>query len=344
MARRVGDPATLAYALTFRQSILLGPKHLQEQLAIAREILRLAEQSGDPFAAYWAHDSLSMNALWMGDIPALDDEIEAMAQISEEFREPGFLSNTAGVRAMRAMLDGRFEEADRLAQQTMGYTEKAWGPHAPLITQAILLSELGSPRERLQDAVAAIEANLEQDDQWACFRRCRLALLYAELGREREARDAYGRLAITQFAGLPMDRRRGLCLVFLSQVCASLQDAPGAAILHDLLVPYSGLNIACGNHICCGSGAYFLGLLAATRRRYEDAHAYFEQALQFDASMGARPFVARTRHQYARMLLARGDPGDRGKALTLLTQALDIAKELGMERLVGRAEALLGQL
>jgi hypothetical protein len=44
------------------------------------------------------------------------------------------------------------------------------------------------------------------------------------------------------------------------------------------------------------------------------------------------------------MLLARDGPGDREKALTLLTQALDIAKELGMERLVGRAEALLGQL
>ena len=344
MARRLGDPAALAYALACRESILLGPKHLPELLTAAREMLSLAEQSGDPFAAYWAHDSVSMNALWMGDVPALDDEIEAMAQISEEFREPGFLSNTAGVRAMRAMLDGRFEEADRLAQQTMDYAEKAWGPDLLVNSQAILLSELGSPRERLQDAVAAIEVHLEQDDQWACFRRCRLALLYAELGHEPEARDEYGRLASTQFVGVPTDRRRGPCLVFLSQVCASLQDVPGAAILYDLLLPYSGLNIACGNHICCGSGAYFLGLLAATRCRYVDAQAHFEQALQFDARMGARPFVARTQHQYARMLLARDGPGDREKALGLLTQALDIAKELGMERLVGRAEALLGQL
>jgi tetratricopeptide (TPR) repeat protein len=344
MARRLGDPATLAYALACRQSILLGPKHLPEQLAAAREMLSLAEQSGDPFAAYWAHDCVSMNALWMGDIPALDDEVEAMAQISEELREPWCLSNTAGVRAMRAMLDGRFEEADRLVQQTMGYAEKAWGALGVLLCQAISLSELGSPRERLQDAVAAIEAHLEQDDQWACFRRCRLALLYTELGREPEARDAYGRLAINQFAGLPIDRRRGPCLVFLSQLCACLQDGSGAAVLYDLLLPYSGLNIACGNHICCGSGAYFLGLLAATRCRYEDAQADFERALEFDARMGARPFVARTQHQYARMLLARDGPGDREKALTLLTQALDTAKELGMERLVGRAKALLDQL
>jgi tetratricopeptide (TPR) repeat protein len=344
MARRLGDPAALAYALSCRESILLGPQHLPELLAAAREMLSLAEQSGDPFAAYWAHDSLSINALWTGDIPALDGGIEAMAQISEEFREPGFLSNTAGVRAMRAMLDGRFQEADRLAQQTIAYAEKAWGPHGLLTTQTILLSELGSPRERLQEAVAVIEAHLDQDDQWAYFRRSRLALIYAELGHEPEARDAYGRLASSQFAGLPTDRRRGPCLVFLSQVSASLQDVAGAAVLYDLLLPYSGLNIACGNHICCGSGAYFLGLLAATTCSLEDAQARFEQALRFDARMGARPFVARTQHQYARMLLARDGPGDREKALTLLTQALDIAKELGMERLVGRAEALVGQL
>jgi tetratricopeptide (TPR) repeat protein len=147
-----------------------------------------------------------------------------------------------------------------------------------------------------------------------------------------------------QFAGLPTDRRRGPCLAFLSQVCACLQDVPGAAILYDLLLPYSGLNIACGDHICCGSGAFFLGLLAATMRKYEDAQARFEQALQFDAGMGARPFVARTQDQYARMLLARDGPGDRDKALGLLTQALGTARELGMERLAGRAETLLGRL
>jgi tetratricopeptide (TPR) repeat protein len=196
----------------------------------------------------------------------------------------------------------------------------------------------------LEDAVAAIKAFVQQDDHRSYFWRCLLALFSLELGREPEARDEYDRLAIKQFADLPTDATCRFCLIFLSQVCAFLNDVSGAAVLHDLLLPYSGLNIACGNHICCGSGAYFLGLLAATRCSYEDGQAQFEQALQFDARMGARPFVARTQHQYARMLLARDGPGDREKALILLTQALDTAKELGMERLAGRAEALMGQL
>jgi hypothetical protein len=44
------------------------------------------------------------------------------------------------------------------------------------------------------------------------------------------------------------------------------------------------------------------------------------------------------------MLLARDGPGDREKALGLLTQALGTAKELGMERLAGRAETLPNRL
>jgi len=342
VARRVGDAAALAYALSARHFALLGPpKHLQERLAIAREILTLAEESGDRFTVYGGHDWVCLNALSMGDVPAVDDEIEAMAQVSEELRDPWVLMNTAGARAMRAVLDGRFEEADRLGQHAMAYAEKTWGASGLVIYQALLLSELGSPRERLQDAAEAIKTHLEQDDQWAYFLRSRLALIYVELGREPEARDEYGRFAVERFAGLPIVR--GPCLAFLSQVCASLQDVPGAAILHDLLLPYSRLNMANGDQMCYGSGAFFLGLLADTMRKYEDAQAHFEQALQFDARMGARPFVARTQHQYGRMLLARDGPGDREKALTFLRHAFGTAKELGMERLAGRTEALLAQ-
>jgi hypothetical protein len=39
------------------------------------------------------------------------------------------------------------------------------------------------------------------------------------------------------------------------------------------------------------------------------------------------------RHDYARMLLDRGEPGDREKALEVLGQALEAAQEMGMTAL-----------
>jgi len=50
--------------------------------------------------------------------------------------------------------------------------------------------------------------------------------------------------------------------------------------------------------------------------------------------MGARPWVAHTQHDYARMLLSRGDAGDRERALGFLSVALDAGQQMGMKKLV----------
>jgi hypothetical protein len=57
--------------------------------------------------------------------------------------------------------------------------------------------------------------------------------------------------------------------------------------------------------------------------------------------MGARPSVARTQFNYAQMLLARGGPGDREKARSLLQEALGAAQQMGMVKVASDCEALL---
>src|SRR5207247_10393090 len=47
MARRVSDPATLAYALHARHAVLWGPRRLEARLAIPTEIVRLAAAARD---------------------------------------------------------------------------------------------------------------------------------------------------------------------------------------------------------------------------------------------------------------------------------------------------------
>ena len=44
---RVGDSATLAYALHSRHVAVWGPRNLEERLAVATEIVRLATEGGD---------------------------------------------------------------------------------------------------------------------------------------------------------------------------------------------------------------------------------------------------------------------------------------------------------
>jgi DNA-binding NarL/FixJ family response regulator len=84
-------------------------------------------------------------------------------------------------------------------------------------------------------------------------------------------------------------------------------------------------------------------MLAATLSRWEDAQRHFEQALAMNARMGAKPWLAHAQYQYAQMLLARAPPGDREQAMSLLDQAMNISRQLGMHTLQARAMALMEQ-
>jgi tetratricopeptide (TPR) repeat protein len=106
-------------------------------------------------------------------------------------------------------------------------------------------------------------------------------------------------------------------------------------------MPYARYNIFMGPTVASyGSGSYYLGLLAATMSRWQEAEQHFEDALEMNARMRARPWLAHTQHRYAEMLLARGQFGDCQKAASLLAEALAIAQELGMRSLEERVVAL----
>jgi tetratricopeptide (TPR) repeat protein len=80
-----------------------------------------------------------------------------------------------------------------------------------------------------------------------------------------------------------------------------------------------------------GSAARYLGILASAMARYEQATEHFERALAMNAQMGTRPWLAHTQHDYAAMLSARDDPGDRDRAGELIHEALASYRDLGIE-------------
>jgi DNA-binding CsgD family transcriptional regulator len=110
--------------------------------------------------------------------------------------------------------------------------------------------------------------------------------------------------------------------------------------LYQLLLPYAGRTVVIGNATACyGAVSRYLGLLAATMERWEEAAQHFEDALAMNTRMGARPWLAHTQHEYAKMLLARNQPGDREEAMALFNEALVTARELGMRALEARLTA-----
>ena len=92
--------------------------------------------------------------------------------------------------------------------------------------------------------------------------------------------------------------------------------------------------------MCLGSGSRFLGLMSSVRRRWTEAEVHFQEALAFNEKLGARPALARTRHDCAAMLLRRRRGDDVARASRLAEQALKDARQMEMASLVKQLETL----
>jgi DNA-binding CsgD family transcriptional regulator len=144
---------------------------------------------------------------------------------------------------------------------------------------------------------------------------------------------------------MPRDGRWHYALVYLTEVSAAFGDAARAPMLYQAMLPYAGRNIVLGTGIaCCGAADRYLGLLSATMGRWSEAQHHFEQALAMNDRTGARVPLAHTQHEYASMLLARGEAGDRERAVALLKTSLESAREIGMRALEERAAARLNEM
>ena len=86
-----------------------------------------------------------------------------------------------------------------------------------------------------------------------------------------------------------------------------------------------------------GSASRGLGLLAASMANWEAAAEHFEEALDINQRIRARPWVAHTQDDFARMLVERDGPGDPERAEQLLDEAIATYRELGMRSYEARA-------
>jgi tetratricopeptide (TPR) repeat protein len=302
----------------------------------------LCKNTATPQLLTHAHSRLLLCHLELGDIQAADVAIAAYYRLAEEARQPFYRYVSTGFQAMRALLDGRFAEAERLAQQALAFGQQAQVENADGVF-GIQMFLLRREQGRLAELAPAVRYFVRQHTATAW--RPGLALIYSELGLVQEARVEFEHLAQHDFTDLPRDGLWLTCITYLAEVCVFLQDTARAATLYRLLHPYAGRNVSVGGAVACyGAASRYLGMLATTMARWDEAEQHFQEAMAMNTRTGARPWLAHTQHDYAAMLLARGQPEDRVQAMTLLEEALATARELGMRALEARLTARLSPL
>jgi len=339
MARRLGDPGTLAAALRAVVSARWLPAQFAARFATTLEAARLAEQVGDRERFLEAQSWRLFDLMEVGDLKARAVEFENYLRLADQLRQPFYQYIGVSSRAMIALFEGRFEDSERFAQQALEVGQRMPGLDAAGIFGVQMFS-LRREQGRLKE-LAPLIAHFVQNTPKAATWRPGLALIYSELGVEDKARTEFEALAAEGFAGVPQDGLWVASIAYLAEVCAFLGDADRAATLYSALAPCDGRNIVAPPNVACfGAAARYLGILAATMRRWPEAERHFEAALEMNARQGARPWLAHTQHQYAAMLLARKRSEDRERAASLLEEALATSGALRMQTLAERAAAL----
>ena len=333
IAREVGDTRGLGLALVARHWSLWGPQNVQERLAASNDLLALADRSGDERLAMQGHRWRMMDLLELGDMDAVDIEIDAYMQIAARRRR---LSDELYVhlyRAMRLMFAGEFEasEVEGTAAVRVGdRIQDTNTGNATLLLSLMYRRERGR-LDRLEGPVRAYAERFATIPGW----RTVLAWLLAETGRPDEAREILDSFAANDFRSLPLDGIWLGAVAYLAETAATLEDPTHAAALHELLEPYADRNVAIGwASTCAGSASRHLGLLADLLGKRDEAVARLEFALAMNERMRARPWVVHAQVDLARVLAQV--PADRERAAELLDGALAEATELGMPRLIER--------
>ena len=168
---------------------------------------------------------------------------------------------------------------------------------------------------------------------WAC----------ASSGREEAARTLLDQLAPDAFANVGRGLLWPACMAQLAEAIATLGMIDHAGTLYELLEPWSGQCIVVGQALDVpGAADRYLGMLAATVGRIDEADTYYGAAVELEE----KDPVAAAR--CAHTLLVGHAPSSPAVRVTTIcvrrrssTQCLATANELGMPRLASQAAALL---
>jgi tetratricopeptide (TPR) repeat protein len=330
IAAELGTPQAIALAAAARRRAYWGPGDLERRLADSTQLLRAAREAGDIELTLQGHAWLVVDLLERGDRKGVEVQIEAFSAGAESLRQPLYLWNAAVWDAMRALMDGRLDEAEQLAAAAVSSGIRSEGVTAPqyYAVQVLYLRREQARMGELEDPVREALGTNPDRAAW----RAGLALLLHETGRTEEARAEFHRLARDDFASVPHDGDWMVVAALAADLAAALGDIPRAGVLYDLLTPYADANVVIGlGAVCLGATSRYLGRLALTLGRQADAVAHLRHAVDANAELQATVELA-----HAWVDLA-GALGAGREAMELLERAEAAAAERRLPAVARRA-------
>lgn len=314
-ARLMKNPSALAAALSANRAVLCGPANLEIRLAYGEEMIGLAEQAGDIEMLASARLGRLVDLLESGDRTGADAELDASLSLASRQRQPYFLWRASSWDVVRAMLDGRLDDADVGSRHALTLWQD--GAEADAL-QCFRIQQvmLGLLQNRLDDPddMRQLAAEYPMIPSY----RCLAGMVLAARDLHSAAADVFEEFAADGFVSPPFDAYWLLGMAALAETCVYLRDASRAEVLYELLQPFAERVVVVdafgGGGGVLGSVEHHLAMLAATFGDWDQAGRRLEAALVAHRRLGARPWEERSRTALAQ--LRRNGDGSRPASWT----------------------------
>lgn len=339
LARRLGDPLTLARVLHARLVVIWEPGTIGERQEATGELVALADSLGDPAIAAWSYVWRFIATTEIANLDEADHSLSRLTALTNELNQPLLSWVAAYLTAERALLAGRLSEAETLGRRASEMGKTLGQPDARMFfgTQRFQICYEHGHLAEIVDRLAGVPEEARRPET-----RALLALAYCELNQYDDARRVFEPLAAT-LADLPLTLEWLQIMTTCASICAHLRDTSVASRLLEYLAPYG--EQAIGHPILCwarwGCVSHYLGLLTACLGRWDEADGHFAAAAATHDRIGAPTWLARTHVEWGQMLLSRRNPEDVPRARELLGRAQTAAHELGLPTVERRASDLL---
>ncbi len=344
LAEASDDPDALLDGIHARHLSLCAPQFLAERRDLAVRAGQVARRARQPLAELWSHVWLVDAAFQAGDLAALDEQLGHIEQFATSHRHGLAWWHLYRLRASRAALVGdlpaaaEFNEAAREVATRIGAVSTT-GMYYAFLNHIALLRGTVDP-ETGQGALAMMR--LAPDIPLV---RVFIPLLHVLMGDRDLARATF-----EEFRHLPGTIEVGLrwaaLMTQIGTVAVLLDDTGTADRVYQAMSGLAPGYMGDGSGVvfCAGSMQRNVGDLALCTGRIDEAIRRYTQAIEMNARIGARPFLALSRLGLARALLTRADPGDLPTARALVTEATAEFRRLGLSFRLAEADALLARI
>jgi DNA-binding CsgD family transcriptional regulator len=349
LAERSDDADALLDGIHARHLSVSAPQFLDERRELANRACQVARAARQPLAELWGHIWLAEVAFQLGHLAAVDDELGRIEQFAASGQHGLAWWHLHRLRATRAALIGDLEvavehnEAARTVAAQIGADSTTGMYYAFLNQLALLRGTIDRSTGQTTLTMLSLAPSIP-------LVRVFVPLMHALLGENDQARAKF-----EEFRHMPgsaeVGPRWAALIGMIGAVAVLLDDTDTADRVYQELSGLTPAYMGDGTGIVFSGGSTqrVVGDLALATGRVDEAIRRYTDAIEMNARIGARPFLALSRLGLARALLARalasqGGPGDLNTARALVTEAAAEFRRLDLPGPLATADTVLADI